>query len=116
MSAVASLTIGGSVTGLPTGAKTFSGTISSAAAVGQTTEVTLASGDNTITVPTGATAALIQPPSANAVALKLKGAAGDTGIAIHKTMPSILALDASQTDFILNAVAQTAGATEISFL
>ena len=116
MAASASITISGSVTSLPSGTKTLTGTITSAAAVGEVTDVTLASGDNTIDVPTGATAVLITPPSGNAVALKLKGNSGDTGILIHKTFPTVLALDATQTTFIVNAATTTAAATEFSFV
>lgn len=67
---------------------------------------TLASGANTITVPTGGstpTACTIIPPSANALAITLKGVSGDTGIRIHNTDPTTIALDSSVSTFVLNA-------------
>lgn len=43
--------------------------------------VNLASGDNTITVPTTAAGVVLLAPATNAVAWKVKGNAGDTAIA-----------------------------------
>lgn len=116
MAATGAITISGSVTGLSTGTKTLVGAITSVAAVGQIVDVVLASGDNTIAVPAGTTAVLIEPPSGNVVALKLKGVGGDTGVLLHKVYPTLLALDPSQTTLIVNAASLTAGATEFSFV
>lgn len=116
MAATGSITVGGLISGLPTGTKTFSATISSTNAVGVIQDVILQSGDNTISVPTNTTAVLIAPPATNTVALKVKGDAGDTGVLIHKTNPTLLALDPTQTTFIVNAASLTATATEFSFL
>ncbi len=116
MVATALIGITGTVTGLPSGSKVVSAALASAAAVGQTTEVVLAGGDNTIAVPVGSSAALILPPAANAQALKLKGAAGDTGVSLAPGEPTLLAFPTpAQASFILNAAGQTAGFTEISF-
>lgn len=62
----------------------------------------LASGNNTITPPTGATACTIQKPTGNTVALTLKGVAGDTGIALHLTDPDTVSL-AGAASFVINA-------------
>lgn len=73
---------------------------------------TLSSGANTITVPTGGTvptAVTILPPTGNATAITLKGVSGDTGIAIHNTDPTTVALASSVTTFVLNAAAQITG-------
>ena len=43
---------------------------------------TLSSGNNTITVPSGAHAVGIFPPSGNAVTIQLKGINADTGVAL----------------------------------
>lgn len=79
---------------------------------GQNDLVTLALGANTITVPTGgatAKAVTIVPPAANAVQLTLKGVTGDTGILLHLTDPSSVALAPTQTTFVLNAGAICTG-------
>ena len=74
--------------------------------------VTLASGNNTITVPTGGTiptAVTILKPSDNAVALTLKGVSGDTGIRLHDTDPDSISIDDGVVTFVLNAGAQLVG-------
>ena len=116
MAATGTITIIGSVTGLASGTKTISGTISSSAAVGTISDTVLASGANTITVPSGATAVVIQPPSGNTILVTFKGVSGDTGVALHKTQPSVIALDSSVTSFVLTAASGFSSATEISFV
>ena len=77
-----------------------------AASAGAVEVKTLASGANTITVPTGGTvptAVTIIPPASNAIQLTLKGIAGDTGIALHLTDPTVIALSSSVTTFVINA-------------
>ncbi len=62
---------------------------------GSITVHTLASGANTITLPTGGTvpaAATIVPPSGNTETITLKGVTGDTGIVLHKTDPCTVSL------------------------
>lgn len=74
--------------------------------------ITLAIGDNIITAPGGGTspkACTITKPSANAVAIKIKGVGGDTGVRLHNTDPDSISLDASQATFILNAAAEVIG-------
>ena len=73
---------------------------------------TLASGANTITVPTGGstpTAVTILPPAGNTNLITLKGIAGDTGVFLHKTDPTSIALDSTLVTFVLNAAAQIIG-------
>lgn len=53
----------------------------------------LASGDNTLSVPSAAAGVVFVPPNDNAVALTLKGDAGDTGIALAKTLPAVVTLN-----------------------
>jgi len=69
--------------------------------------VNLAMGANTITAPVAAapTRLTIQPPSGNTQLITLKGVAGDTGVPIHKTDPTSVALDSSVTTLVLNAAA-----------
>lgn len=63
----------------------------------------LASGANTITLPTGTTGVTIIPSDVNTVALTFKGIAGDTGVALALTSPSSFGVAASVTTFVLNA-------------
>jgi hypothetical protein len=79
---------------------------------GQIQIVTLASGNNTITVPTGGTtptACAITKPSGNTTAITHKGVNGDTGMRLHDTDPDSISLDDSVTTFVLNAAAEIAG-------
>jgi hypothetical protein len=74
--------------------------------------VTLASGANTITVPTAGmipTAVTIVPPTDNTTSIILKGVTGDTGVRIHDTDPTTIALDDSVTTFCLTAGAEIVG-------
>lgn len=75
--------------------------------------VSLASGANTINVPapTGITptACTIVPPAGNTTSITLKGVTGDTGIQLHNTDPSSVALDDSVTSFVLTAGAAIEG-------
>lgn len=85
---------------------------SNALAPGDVDVLTLASGANTVTLPTGGStpkAATIIPPIANTIALTLKGVTGDTGIALHLTDPTIVAFDTTVTSFVLTAAASLVG-------
>lgn len=121
MSAVASINISGSITSAAGGSNVFGPfNISSNAANPAITEIVLASGDNTITVPaTPATSGcVIVLNSANTVVTTFKYAGGDTGFPIGKTTKQVLNWDptAAPATFILNAAsAQTGLNTEIRF-
>lgn len=68
----------------------------------------LASGANTITPPSGGTtprAVTIIPPAGNLNLITLKGIAGDTGVVLHLTDPTTIALNSPVTTFVLNAAA-----------
>jgi hypothetical protein len=56
----------------------------------------LNSGFNSIAVKTNSRAVLILPPLGNAVTMTLKGITGDTGINIHPTDPTAIALATGQ--------------------
>ena len=67
---------------------------------------TLSSGANTITVPTGGstvTACTIVPPAGNTTSVIFKGVTGDTGVRIHNTDPTSVAVDSSVSSFVLTA-------------
>ena len=119
--ATASVNITGAFSGLSTGSRQIGPlTINAATANGQVTEVVLASGANTITVPaTPATSGcIIVLPSTNTAVVTLKGVSGDTGIAIGKTTTTVLNWDstAAPSSFVLNSAStQTGLVTEILF-
>lgn len=121
MAASAAIKLSGLITGTPTGNKVIGPiNISSAAANGQVQQVILASGANTITIPTtpAPTGCVIQLNSANTAIVTLKGVAGDTGIAIGKIGQTMLTWDATAlpASFVLNSAAlQTGLITEIVF-
>lgn len=92
-------------TGSVTGTESLSAA-DNAASPGQIEVKTLSSGANTITVPTGGAtvvACTIVPPTGNTTSITLKGITGDTGIRIHNTDPTSLAIDSSVTTFVLTA-------------
>lgn len=79
---------------------------------GQIDIVSLSSGANTITPPSGGTtpkAVTIVPPAGNNNTITLKGITGDTGVVLHKTDPSSIALNSSTATFVLTASADIAG-------
>lgn len=65
----------------------------------------LSSGANTITAPTGFTVSgvTVFPPAGNTTSLIVKGVTGDTGVRLHNTMASQIALDTSVASFVLAA-------------
>jgi len=72
----------------------------------------LASGANTITVPSGGavpTAVTIVPPANNVATILLKALTGDTGVGLHPTDPTTLALANTVTSFVLTAGAAITG-------
>lgn len=92
-------------TGDVTGTETVSAA-QNAASPGSVTLHTLSSGANTITAPTGGStvvSATILPPAGNTQTLTLKGVTGDTGVGLHLTDPTTIALAASVTTFCLTA-------------
>jgi len=72
----------------------------------------LASGPNTVTVVSGGATAVsvtIIPPAGNVNSITLKGISGDTGISLHLTDPTTIALASSVTSFVLTAGAAITG-------
>ena len=115
--ATGTLTLIGTEAGLPEGAVNLGPlSLTTAAPVGEVLEPTLALGDNTIPIPPGATAVLVILPTGNLVAVKLKGAAGDAGIALNKAAWFVFAPDPAQASFVLNAAAAISLPTQIVFM
>lgn len=120
MTATANISITGTITGLPTGTKTFSISISSTAASGHSQQIVLANGDNTITLPTAIapTGCIIQLPSDNTQACTFKSTGTDAGHKMGKTGAFLLTWDSTSppTSFVINsAAAQTGKTTQIDF-
>jgi hypothetical protein len=72
----------------------------------------LAIGFNSFNVPTGGSvpvAVTIVPPAGNTVQITLKGITGDTGVLLHLTQPSSIAIAPAQTTIGLTAAATVTG-------
>lgn len=111
MSVTATRTITIVYTGDVTGTEPIAAA-SNAASPGSIEIKTLASGANTITVPTGGatvTAVTIVPPTGNTTNITLKGVTGDTGIQLHDTDPSSISIDPATTSFCVTCAAQITG-------
>jgi hypothetical protein len=121
MAATAAITIQGSIIGTASGERRIGPiTLSSVAANGMVQQIALASGANTITVPTAPapSGCIIVLNPINTVVTTLKGASGDTGIAIGKTTTTVLNWDATAVPatFVLSSASpQTGIITEIIF-
>lgn len=113
--ATSTITISGTKTGLPSGtAQINTGPVVNYTATGADTVLTPALGDNTIAVPTGSLGAIILPAVGSAT-LKLKGAAGDTGVTLHPTNPTMISFPAGTSSLLLNASAG-GGTVEVVFI
>ena len=118
--ATGSVTVDGSVTGQLTGTRTIGPlTLTSSAAQAQTTQVVLASGANTITVPsTSCVCAVIAFAAASTVTKILKGVTGDTGVAISTTGFVVLTWvsGSAPASFVITCSgADTGNTTEIAY-
>lgn len=81
-------------------------------APGQSVLVTLTTGNNTITPPTGGSvpnSVTITPPAGNTQTITLKGVSGDTGISLHKTNPCTITFFNPTDTFVLVAGATITG-------
>jgi hypothetical protein len=116
MAASASLTLSGTISGLPGGSETISLSLTNSSASGAATFTTLASGFNTINVPSGSLWVIIVPPSGNTTSLTLKGITGDTGIVLHPSQPSLIGLAAAQTTIGITAGASMSSPTLFQFV
>src|SRR5262245_62094454 len=118
MAITGSLTLQGTLLGLPGGSKSpfVAWTISAGVGTILVTDVATGSG-TTITVPSGnPTLAIITPPTGNLNVLTAKGVSGDTGIALRKNLATPLTLDTGVTSFVLTATGGTIAGVEINFV
>jgi len=108
MAVAASLSITLVYSGDVTGTETISAAANSASP-GAVTVQSLASGFNSITVPTstGVTVkgVVIVPPSGNTTNITIKGVTGDTGIQLHDSDPAYISIDSTVTTIGLTAAA-----------
>lgn len=107
MAVTGSLAFGGTLSGEPEGSSTVLLTWTITAGVSSSV-VDLASGANTITVPSGTTVVIVIPPATNTQTITAKGVTGDTGFQLSKTNPSVLAWQTGTT-FVLTAGAAITG-------
>lgn len=70
---------------------------------GAIVDYTLTTGNNTIIPPPQSTGATILFPTGNSVLVTLKGVSGDTGIVLHPTDPTRIAINTTAA-FVLSAV------------
>jgi hypothetical protein len=100
------ITVSGSITGLTSG--TFSLSVPQIVGTQATgpREATAIATNTSVTIPSGAVAVVIVPPAGNTNTITAKGASGDTGIIIHLTYPTVIALGSSAT-LVLNASSAT---------
>ncbi len=84
--------------------------------VGGITKIALASGLNTITIPTGTSVIIVELPVGNTQTVTLKGVTGDTGILLLKTGVAMFQPDPADTTFVLTAGGAIAALTTITFL
>ncbi len=111
MAVTAQRSITVSFTGDVSAANTFSAA-NNIASPGQIEIKTLASGANTITPPSGGStpkSVTIIPPTGNTNTITLKGVTGDTGVVLHLTDPTTIALNSPTATFCLTASAETVG-------
>lgn len=80
---------------------------------GEIFPVTLVTGSHTVTVPavSGITpkALTIIPPAGNTALITLKGVSGDTGIPLHSTDPTSIAIDETFASLVITVAADVVG-------
>jgi hypothetical protein len=116
-----SLTVTGLASGLNVGQLAIGPlSITNTINVGESIYTALSSGDNTFTVPAGAVAALVVPPSGNAVVLKVRTNqnSGDGGLQIASgPLPFVYPFPATApTSLIINAASSVALGVTIAFI
>jgi hypothetical protein len=115
----ASVTISGNDPGGPAGPRTLGPiTVPGSTEIDETFVEALASGDNTIIVPAGATGAVILPPATGTATLKLRTNqnSSDGGLVLSSTLPFTYTFPATPpTSLIINASAAETALTSVWF-
>lgn len=118
MAGTGTLQVTFNVTNLPVGSESFSSTTTASTAIVFASTVSLSSGANTITIPTGITTLVVVGPNgvsptpnpAYAGTLTLKGVTGDTGVPISAKWPLVLEWDTTTiapSTIVINATVAT---------
>lgn len=97
---------------LSVGPISFVGTIAP-----QVVNLNLVSGNNSVTVPTGAVGCVVTPPASSAIVIKYKTTSGDVGVNVPQATPSVFVFDSSNVPatVYLNAASNTTGQTQVVF-
>jgi hypothetical protein len=109
------LTLAGTIVGYPTGQRVVNLLWPLPASIDESLQLFLNVGDNPVVVPGGASIVVIEFPSSNAAQVILKGTPGDTGIALHRTLPHVQSLDVTVGGFVLTAMAPLTGPVQLTF-
>jgi hypothetical protein len=111
------VTIEGTINTVPPGSASIQTTITASASnLIQIINQVLASGANTISVPSWAVGVLIEPAPTNTIALTLKGVTGDTGVGLSPTNPTLISFPASPpSTFVVTAATVTTTETTFTF-
>lgn len=114
-------TITGMSAGEPAGERVVGPiTITGAVVVGETLSVQLASGDNTISVPTGSVAVMIRPPTNGTTTIKFRTSlnSSDAGLPLNSaTTPFVYRFPSTApTSLILHASAAMTGFVTVMFI
>lgn len=112
-----SITLSGTISTVPPGSAEISVTLTpSPSNLIEILNLILASGANTIAVPTWANYCLIEPSPGNTEGLTLKGVTGDTGVAISPVNPTLLSFPATTpADIVITAAGLLTTQTTITF-
>lgn len=122
--ATGNMTIAANITGGADGSWSLSSTFLASAAVQAETVVTLSNGSSTITVPSGATAAILVPPNASypqpnpnwGGTLTLKGVSGDTGVPISTKYLTPVVWDSATAPASFVVTSTSAGTMYVRFM
>ena len=117
MAVASSLQAVGVISGIPSGSRNIVSDLVANSIFLPSISLTLASGANTITVPTGAVGVLILFATTSVTTKTLKGVTGDTGIVLRPTGWNFFTITQSSSgSFVINSSAADTGlTTEIIF-
>ena len=113
------ITIGGMAAGLTSGEKVIGPlSIPGTAVIGQVSDFTLASGDTTVPVPSGAVAFVFVPPVNFSGSIKYRSTYADIGSYISPANPSVISFDAvnTPTNLYFHASTSSSSFAEITFI
>ena len=112
------VTVTGLAAGLPGGEKILGPiTVTGTATIGEILDLTLSSGDTTITIPTGAIGVVFIPPVNNTATIKYRTSANssDGGLPIAPTQPFVHVFNGTPSSLILNASVGLSATCELWF-